>query len=569
MRLQIHKIRWRNFLATGNDFTEIDLESNKTTLFVGKNGSGKSTLLDALSFVLFNKPYRKINKPQLVNTINNKDCLVEIDFKLNGWDFLVRRGMKPTVFEIFKDGELLTQTADNRDYQDAFEKYILKINQKTFCQVVVLGSAAFTPFMALPAMQRRLIIEDLLDLEIFTKMNSLLKQRLDDKNYEIYETKKKKDILDNSVKLTSDHVAKMSQSKESLMTMQQAKLDGVREMLDACMLHIEQVKGEIELMDADLLVLGKLETQYKEFSEIASDLRKREQKNSKEILFYDQSNQCPTCRQIIDDDFKAKIIEERADDNKKVRDGLEKMSAKMLDLHGKISELITLSNKRSQATQALTKDTVNKDHWKKQIAQIEDEIKKTDLQTFEPDFAKLEEIKNELRGVETSINELEDDRTIMGYAAQLLKDSGIKGKIVKSFIPVINQLIQKYLASLDFYVDFHLDEQFNETILSRHRDSFSYESFSEGEKMRLNLAVLFAWRAIAKLRSSINCNVLIFDELLDSSLDTDGTDNILKVIETLTGEDNIVIISHKEQISDRFSKVIRFENLKSFSKVVE
>ena len=568
MKIVLKKVRWKNFLSTGNQWTEIDLCSHKTTLIVGRNGSGKSTLLDALFFVLLNRPFRNINKPQLINSINNKDCVVELEFELNKYEFKVIRGIKPNIFEIYQDGKLITEDSDRRDYQKAFERYILKIRPKTLEQVIALGSAVFIPFMALPTPQRRAIIEDLLDLEVFTKMNKLLKDKLDNAVVKLKEKENEKYLLDERHKLTEGHLTKVSQSKETQIANHLENLKNIDQNIIQLTDDFIKIQDHLMLLEKHFEPLPVLQKRREEITDIRSELAQKTRILNKELLFFEKNQSCPTCHQNIDEQFRETIVDKDKQKIKELENAVAILNEK---LTGVDKQLDKIEETRKQH-QSVTSNFIQKKTEIRNLTanknNIEKEIEKIKEEDFTADFSQLNEIKEKLLEAEKAIFDLADDRTILDFAAVLLKDSGIKAKIIKTFLPVINQLIQKYLAALDFFVEFHLDEEFNETILSRHRDNFSYASFSEGEKTRLNLAILFAWRAVAKLRSSINCNLIIFDEVLDS-LDSEGVDDILQALD-LTTNDNIVIISHKEsQISDRFSRVIKFEKVMNFSRIVE
>ena len=570
MQLKLKKIRWKNFLSTGNLGTEIDLCGSPTTLIVGKNGSGKSTLLDALFFALFNRAFRNITKPQLVNTITNADCMVELEFEINGYDFKVVRGIKPNIFEIYRNGELITQAADNRDYQQAFEKYILKVTHKTFSQIVVLGSAIYTPFMALPTPKRREIIEDLLDLEIFSRMNVLLKGKLDQSNFDISESEHSKLLATEKIRLSEENLERFKTSKQQLVADHQKNLNNILDQLAGLFSVIDNLEAvEKSLADA-IKPLPQVQKTYHEVATIRAELAQTQRRLNKDLMFFANNNVCPTCHQNIDTTFKEHYVTEHQAKSDEVSSAVTKLDEKMVSLSSKIAELEQIRTDRAKNKNKLIEKQTERDSLQRQSGELQTTIEQVNQESYEVDFAKLEELKMELEQVQNVLITMNDDRTIMGYAAVLLKDNGIKARIIASFLPVINQLINKYLAELDFFVEFNLNEEFNETILSRHRDAFSYESFSQGEKLRLDLGMLFTWRAIAKLRSSINCNLLVFDELLDSALDTEGIDDILKVIGNLTIDDNVIIISHREdQISDRFSKIIRFTKTQNFSKVTE
>jgi DNA repair exonuclease SbcCD ATPase subunit len=568
MQLLLKKIRWKNFLSTGNTFIEIDLTNAKTTLIVGKNGSGKTTLLDAISYVNFGKPFRKIKKAQLVNSITNSDCLVEEEFEINGHQFFVRRGLKPDVFEIFKNGSLLTQTIDNRDYQNAYEKYIIKINHKTFCQIVMLGSAIFTPFMAMGSNDRRGVIEDLLDLEIFTKMNTLLSVKMKDCDKNLEERNTAKKITDNKLQITQEHMEKLKESRDTIIQNQQTKIDSINNSIQTFQDHIKEAQKKIVEINVDEKEYKGFQTKLKQLSDLLTQLTQRNQIINKEILFLTNNQVCPTCHQDIAEEFKNKALDEKKQKSKEIDNALPTIKMKITSIDDKLKEIANKQLEISQQKtniQMLMHDIKSLQTSKSELL-MEIEGLKNEETSFE--FSKLDDIRNELKAIKTDLAGLSDDRTIIGYAVALLKDSGIKAKIIKTFIPIINQLIQKYLAELDFFVEFYLDEEFDETIKSRYRDEFSYNSFSQGEKLRLDVALMFAWRGIAKLRSSININLIIFDEVLDSSADLEGTESIINLINKMT-DSNVIIISHRDQLFDKFERVIKFEKSKNFSQIVD
>jgi len=566
MKLILQKIRWKNFLSFGKNWQEVDLAAKQTTLIVGKNGAGKSTLLDAISFVLFNKAFRGVNKPQLINSLNKNDCMVEIWFNANGYDCFVRRGLKPNVFEIYKDGTLITQSADNRDYQEALEKYILRINHKTFCQVVVLGSAIFVPFMALPAAQRRAVIEDLLDLQIFSVMNKLLKERADTTEKTLTVLNSEKRVLDERLTLITKHIAELDELRSR-------NIEHIQEEIKHNRHEARKIEEELDYSNTELYETKQSVSHYPKLIKKENDLCKlrtqleyKENLIDKEISFLEHNEHCPTCTQIIETSFKQDTLVKKQKEKKEYVDAASKLSGKIKDLQNEIKVLLDTKKKivaKESIFHALEiKLSMLDDQHTKLVTELEKQPKEIDL-------SEIEKIKQEIATVEEKLQEHKGDKVTQGYAAVLLKDSGIKGKIIKTYVPVINQLIAKYLAALDFFVEFQLNEEFEEKIKSRGRDDFSYESFSEGEKMRLNIAILFAWRALAKLRGSIHCNLVILDELLDSSLDIEGLEDSLKLILSLTKDENVIVISHKtDQLSDRFSHVIHYEKQKGWSKRV-
>ena len=568
MRLKLKKVRWKNFLRTGNYWIEVDLCSEPLTLIVGENGAGKSTLLDAIFYALFNKPFRKINKPQLINTITASECVVEIEFDVNGHAFHVIRGMKPNVFKIFQDGTLLNEEADRRDYQSALEKYILKINHKTCAQIIALGSAIFTPFMALSSTERRNVVEDIMDLEVFSRMNALLKKKLETADNNLKDHTYKKDLTEEKIKLTEENQIRFQQSKETLMIEHTNNLKKVLETIFDVTRVLNDLEKREEELDIKLGIIPDITGKHQEVTKLRTELATSERRINKELTFFADHNVCPTCHQEIDGDFKQHFIEENQDKADKIKEAIKKLDDKLFSISQKVAELEDIKNKRNENSRKIIQKKTEKDHLSRESDKLQRTLDQLGTEDHTVDFAKYKELQDELQRLNEILLTLQDDRTVMGYAAVLLKDNGIKGKIIETFIPVINQLVNKYLAAFDFFVEFNLDSEFNETILSRHRDNFSYESFSEGEKVRLNLAILFAWREIAKLRSSINCNILVLDELLDSSLDVAGIDHALKVIGNLTPDDNVFIISHREdQIGDKFKKVLRFKKVQGFSRM--
>lgn len=569
MRIQLQKIRFKNFMSFGNTWVEIDLEQSHTTLVVGKNGSGKtSAILESISFALFNKPFRNITKPQLTNSITRKACMVELDFIAGGYRYKIRRGLKPAVFEIYKEGELVTPTADIRDYQTALEKFILKINHKTFCQVVMLGSAVFVPFMALPTPQRRAVIEDLLDLEIFSIMNVLLKSRVQETDKTIETLKLQQRSLQERLTLMQEHLTKLQTSRREMV---EDKLQQIQ-TYDSMMLREELEKASTDDAIQELLETivheDAVQRRHQEFIQLTHQFMIKSQQLNKDIKFFTDNADCPTCHQNIDENFKTNAIEDKVNQQQVIINGLEQLNEKILKVKKQQSDIQAIHAQIQEyhsETKALDAKIKN---FKSIIKLLHSEIKKIEEQSDFVDISKVDELSNELSVNDRELSVASTDRLTMGHAISILKDSGIKAKIIKTFIPVINQLINKYLAALDFFVEFTLNESFEEKLLSRFRDEFSYESFSEGEKMRLNIAILFAWRALAKLRGSIDCNLVILDELLDSSLDNDGLDDVLKLLQNITSDENIFIISHKtDQMADKFSRIIHFEKYRNFSRM--
>lgn len=569
--IKFTKIRWKNLLSTGNIFTEIRLDEHNTTLIIGENGAGKSTILDALSFVLFGKPFRKINKPQLLNSITQKNLVVEIEFYISSNFYKIIRGMKPNIFEVYQNDVLLNQSADIKDYQEILEKQIIKVNHKSFCQVVVLGSATFQPFMQLSAGQRREIIEDLLDLQIFTKMNYLLKDKILLNNESTIRINGEKKLAEERIKLTLDHLKEIQNNNEQIKN---EKLERIVEIDKLIFTETQKLNSLIEEkinpLKSELLDSKKLNSQLNKVDGLHHQLQAKISLIQNDIKFFNDHDNCPTCNQLIQEDFKNTKVNEKDELLSETQRGLDLLLEKQNELNEKIKD----NNKKNSELNNLEieKYKINTEinslqNYKKQLL---DEVNRIDVNSSNVDNVKIEDLNKELEDIKSIYVDLVEDKNVLSAALTILKDGGIKSKIIKQYIPIINKLINKYLSSMEFMCQFELDENFNETIKSRYRDEFSYASFSEGEKMRINLAVLFAWRSIAKLRNSINTNLLIMDEVFDSSLDTNGTEEFIKLIYDLTSETNTFIISHKtDSIQDKFQNIIRFEKHKNFSRMVQ
>jgi DNA repair exonuclease SbcCD ATPase subunit len=564
------KLRWKNLLSTGNHFTEILLNGNSNTLIVGSNGSGKSTMLDALCFVLFGKPFRSVNKPNLLNSINGRDCIVEIEFSIGNKEYKIVRGIKPNVFEIYQDAVLLNQDAAVRDYQDYLEKFILKLNYKSFTQIVILGSASFTPFMQLSAADRRAIIEDLLDIQIFSTMNSLVKDRLSNNKDLMVQKKNEIELYKQRYDLKKEHLDKLNQNNEEKIKEYEKEIQTSRKTIVSLSNEIDLLGKTITELDARVAKAPEVERKIAAFRKIESQIESKISKVEHDRHFYEHNPDCPTCRQAITLEFKEGQLSE--------------LQSKEQELSGGIGELRT---KITEQENILT--VVRDDEKKLNTLKIEVATKKTGMQGLQTAITKLEKqikelqttekedsnqnelatIQNQIKQAQSELKQLLDDKTYYDVAYALLKDTGIKTNIVKQYLPVINKLVNKYLSSMDFFVNFNLDESFKETIKSRHRDDFSYHNFSEGEKQRIDMSLMLTWRAIAKLKNSINTNLLILDEVFDSSLDVGGTEDLMKILQTLN-DANLFVISHKGDIlQDKFSNTIRFEKSKNFSRIMK
>jgi len=564
-------VRWKNLLSTGNYFTEIKLNNKTNTLVVGANGSGKSTMLDALCFGLFGKAFRNVNKPNLLNSINAKDCVVEVEFDTNNKSYKIIRGIKPTVFEIYCDNELLNQDAAARDYQEYLEKFILKLNYKSFTQIVILGSASFVPFMQLSASDRRAIIEDLLDIQIFSAMNGLLKDRLTNNKDLMVQSKNEIELTQQRYDLQDKHIKGLKQNNE-------AKVDGYVKEVQSNRDAIQVLHGEIanllsQVTTHQTLVAEKnlVEDKVKKITKLESQIESNLSKFRKDISFFEHNDSCPTCRQAIALEFKETELQTLQTKSTECQHGLTQLETKLLSEQTKLNE-ITEIQKRIQALQInIATNNTSIIETNKYIAKLEKEIEelKTNKASTEKEEQELQLLKGTLATLTDNIRTLIDEKSYYEIASGLLKDTGIKTKIIKQYLPIINKLVNKYLASLDFFVNFNLDESFKETIKSRHRDDFTYNNFSEGEKQRIDMALMLTWRAVAKLKNSSNTNLLILDEVFDSSLDTNGTEELMKILHMLEGV-NLFVISHKGDIlQDKFSNVIRFEKVNNFSRIMK
>jgi len=567
--LYFKKIRWKNLLSTGNVFTEIQLDRNKSTLIVGNNGAGKSTLVDALSFVLFNKPFRSVTKGQLLNTITQKGLVVEVEFSTRKSEYLVKRGIKPNVFEVYCNGNLINQNADVKDYQDVLEKNVLKLNHKSFNQIVVLGSANFVPFMQLPTGNRRLIIEDLLDLQIFTTMNTILKEKISTNKTAIIETNSSVQHTEDKIEMQKTHLAKLKENNDDIIKKKNDKIAEFKKKKTELETDYTSLEDKRKEYSEKTKNLDSLEKKLAEFNLISSQLSTRLKKLEKTQQFFHDNENCPTCQQGIEEHHKHSIVEKSKQKEQEVLRGSEQLSTNIKKIQDQITELnkiVALQNSVSNNIADNIRQQKSLEQWVSSLNEEISELSKT-VET-EDNNIDLKELNTTLEAFKKKLKEELEQREILESASLLLKDGGIKSKIIKQYIPIINRLINKYLSQMDFFVDFQLDENFGETIRSRFRDKFSYASFSEGEKMRIDLALLFTWRAVAKIRNSSTTNLLIMDEVFDSSLDLEGTDDFIKMLNDLTQDTNTFIISHKgDALYDKFHSVIKFEKIKNFSRM--
>jgi DNA repair exonuclease SbcCD ATPase subunit len=562
-------VKWKNILSTGNYWTEIKLDNNTNTLIVGENGAGKSTMLDALCFALFGKAFRAINKPQLINSINNKDAVVEVNFDTGNKSYKIIRGIKPNIFEIYCNGELVDQEAASRDYQEHLEKFILKLNYKSFTQIVILGSASFTPFMQLKPGDRREIIEDLLDIQIFSTMNSLVRERLSN-NKDLMANKKHEIELNNQKHdMQKKHIDELKQNNEEKVKEFETEIEYNLQVVTDMLANVATLSAETE--ELQLVVSSKIETEskVKQITKIESQIENNLSKYKKDVGFFQTHDDCPTCKQSIEEDFKLEELKNLGDKITECQHGLSQLENKLLEEQSKLDTINNVQKQiqRKQVEIATNSTTVTETN--KYIAKLRKQVDelKTSKTVTDKEELELKAINNTLTDLKQELKNYIDEKTYYEVAGNLLKDTGIKTKIVKQYLPIINKLVNKYLASLDFFVNFNLDESFKETIKSRHRDEFTYNNFSEGEKQRIDMALMLTWRAVAKLKNSSNTNLLILDETFDSSLDATGTEYLMNILHML--EDvNIFVISHKGDIlQDKFSNVIRFVKEKNFSKV--
>ena len=562
-------VRWKNLLSTGNQFTEVQLDRNTTTLIIGENGAGKSTILDALCFGLFNKPFRNISKGQLVNSVNGSSAMVEVEFTAGNKEVKVIRGIKPNKFEVWVGGQMINQDANARDYQKHLEQQILGLNYRSFTQVVILGSSTFVPFMQLSTKARREVVEDILDIKIFSLMNFLLKSKTKDLNDEIRNVEYQRDLTKEKIVLQEKFIKDIINNKSSIISENKTKVSDNETNIATKEEKIKTLSDEKESLSVDIEEKARREQKLKELTRTESALQNKRGEHEKQINFFQNNSECPTCEQTITDATKQTQINSR--------------TTKIGELTEAITQVESMEQKEQDRLNTILINLETIRQHDVEIAKIRASIKeletfnsrlKKDIETYESgsvsdeDKTKLDELKGSLKVIEELQTKLNEDKFYIDVARNLLQDSGIKTKIVKQYLPIMNKLVNTYLSSMDFFVNFNIDENFQETIKSRFRDEFSYASFSEGEKMRIDLALLFTWRAIAKMKNSTNTNLLILDEIFDSSLDTAGTDDFLKILGTFDKQ-NVFVISHKQDILiDKFRSVIQFKKEKNFSHMV-
>jgi len=561
------KIRWKNFLSTGNHFTEIDFQKNQTNLIVGTNGAGKSTVLDALTFVLFNRPFRKINKPQLPNSTNEKDCLVEIEFSVNNREYLVRRGIKPNVFDIEVNGKQLHKEADDRANQKILEENILKVNYKSFTQIVILGSSNFVPFMQLTTAHRREVIEDLLDIRIFSSMNNLIKEKIRQQKEQIKSLDLKKESLKDKVQMQKNFIEQLeNRGKDSINTNKQ-KITNLISEVDAYMLQNstteESIFGYTKEQEE---VIGATE-KLRKLGNLKGKISQKVSTITKEHKFFTENTVCPTCTQTIEEEFRLNRITDAQNSAKELQQGYKDLEETIKQEEERERQFIALSKEITKLNNDISQNNARISSNQRQVRDLESEIQTLteQLENKNTEHEKLEEFQTNLQKVFEDLGTKKEEIVHYDFAYSLLKDDGVKTKIIKKYLPFINQQVNRYLQMMDFYINFHLDGEFNESIKSPIHENFSYASFSEGEKAKINLALVFAWREVARVKNSVNTNLMIFDEVFDSSLDSFGTDEFLKIIRYVIKDANVFVISHKSGLEDKFNNVIKFDKKSGFS----
>ena len=568
--LIFQKLRYKNFLSSGDTFTEIDFLANNTNLIIGSNGAGKSTILDALTFVLFNRPFRKINKPQLVNSVNEKNCVVEIEFSNNNRQYLVRRGIKPNIFDIEVDGKLLDKRGDDRDNQVTLEENILKVNYKSFTQIVILGSSTFVPFMQLSAAHRREVIEDLLDIRVFSSMSSIVK----DRTRTIRDELKILDLKRSSLKEKGEMQAKFI---EDITKRGEANIDKKRESIKQHMLEQQQLQescvevlSEIETLNQELEELKGAGDKLRELGGLKGKIQQKITTLSKNHKFFSDNTSCPTCTQDIDETLRQTKLSELGSEAKTLKSGYQDLEKAISDEEDREANFTKVSGNVLNLNRKLTSNNTNIANINKNISNLE-----TEVESIRESIENQDEAKEKLYNIASNLSDVSEKRTEFNiemesykFLNELLKDGGVKTNIIRKYIPLINKHVNKYLQMMEFYINFNLDEEFNETVVSPIHERFSYSSFSEGEKMRIDLALLFTWREVARVRNSVNTNLLIMDEVFDSSLDGFGTEEFLKIIRYVVKDANIFIISHKTELHERFDSVLRFEKERGFSKLM-
>jgi DNA repair exonuclease SbcCD ATPase subunit len=568
MKIVFKEVRYKNLLSSGNSWTVIPLNLSRTTLISGTNGSGKSTLLDAIVFGLYGKAFRKVNKAQLINSINGRETVVEIAFQIGQNNFMIRRGIKPNIFEIWKNGEMINQDAASRDYQAYLEQNILNLNYKSFNQIVVLGSATYVPFMELPAHTRRDIIEDLLDIQVFSTMNLLLKDKVNSNKEQITENSYQMDLTESKLSQAKEHNA-------SIRKIREAEVDKVRLRMSE---HIAKIEGETEsigILQDNIANLtstisdkASQKSKLEKAKSIRRDLESSLRGHTKELAFYHDHDNCPTCKQGIEHTFKENIITEKSKKQTEIETALVQLAEKAKEYTDRIEEISKVEDVITDLNLTIGEHRATIKMSKSALVSYKNELTQAEAELEEVDTSKLQQYADTLTNYEVEQTDLFNHKEVLNIVQTMLRDGGIKTRIIRQYIPVMNKLINKYLGAFDLFVDFQLDENFNEVIKSRFRDQFSYASFSEGEKLRITLSIMLAWRSVAKLRNSVSTNLLLLDETLDGALDSVGIENLIDTLHNLNSDDNIFVISHRgHQFGDKFDSHIRFQKIKNFSEI--
>jgi len=568
MKITFKKIKYKNLLSSGNAWSEVRLDHHRTTLISGTNGSGKSTLLDAIVFALYGRAFRKINKGQLINTINAREAEVEITFSVGSNNYLIRRGIKPNIFEIWKDNVMINQDAASKDYQAYLEQNILNLNYKSFNQIVILGSATYVPFMELPAHSRREIIEDLLDIQVFSTMNTLLKDRVSGNKESITENSYQMDLMESKLSSAKEHNA-------SIRKIREVEVEKIREKMAIHIKDIEEAKevineqeGVLQTVLDDVKDKPEMKAKSEKAKSLRRDIESQVRSHQQELSFYQDHDDCPTCKQGIEHEFKAGIISEKDNKLAELENGLTQLAEKAKVYEDRLESISVLEDQMRNINLGIGDQRATIKVAKNALVSYKNELVSAEEQVEAVDTTKLQEISDRLKSTEVEQQDLFDDREVLTVVQAMLRDGGIKTRIIRQYIPIMNKLINKYLGSFELFVDFQLDENFNEVIKSRFRDAFSYASFSEGEKLRITLAIMLAWRSVAKLRNSVSTNLLLLDETLDGALDGVGIESLIDTLHNLNADDNIFVISHRgHQFGDKFDNHIRFKKVKNFSEI--
>ncbi len=561
-------ISWQNFLSTGNTPTTVNLNDSATTLIIGSNGAGKSTILDALTFVLYGKSFRKINKAQLINPVNEKNCFVSIEFDINSTEWKVERGIKPNIFKIYRNNEPLDQSASAIDQQKWLEQNVLKMNYKSFTQIVILGSSTFVPFMQLPSSSRREVVEDLLDIKIFSSMNDLIKSKIRLIRDDVRTLDLKKDAIKDKVEMQKSFIDKLEKEGKDLIGGKEGEIESLQQEVRDGFLSGSKLEDQLLVKQEELKIFEGANKRLREFGNIKGKMSQRINTLVKEHKFFSDNRVCPTCNQDIEEDFRVNRIRDSQDKASKLQQGYEELQQAIKEEELRESSFIQLTGEVTKLLNGITQNNTHISGCQKQVKRLESEIQ-TITSQFEnrnSEQSRLNELRDSLEETYSNLATRKEDISYHDFLYTLLKDGGVKSKIIKKYLPLINQQVNKYLQLMDFYINFKLDEEFSETVESPIHEDFSYASFSEGEKMRIDLSLLFTWREIARVKNSVNTNLLIMDEVFDSSLDGFGTDEFLKIIRYIISDANIFVISHKTGMEDKFEEVVKFEKVKGFSR---